>query len=154
MLGPVQVSNETKSLLGRQKLILAISIKSNVVYPNDRLTIYIKVDNRSTMVVNSIKVTLRRIERVQRFDSRGKSVISTDIVKVDKQEYFQGGIFPLPAESNYTGELTYHFPSSLKPTNLFQRGVFEREYDMSVQCIISMHKNLKVRFPIGVERVQ
>ena len=152
--GPVQVSNETKSLLGRQKLILAVSVKSNVVLPNERLTIYIKVDNRSTMVVDSIKVSMRRIERMQKFDSKGKNIMTNDVVKVDKQEYFQGGIFPLPAESNYTGEIVYHIPADLRPTNLFQRGVFEREYDLTVQCQISMRNNLKVRFPVVVDRLR
>ena len=98
------MSNETKSIIGRQKLILNVSIQHNVVHAGDRVKIYVKVDNRSTMVVNFIKVVLRRIVRRVRFDSRGKSSMQIDCDKLVKEEYYQGGIFPLPAESNYNGE--------------------------------------------------
>ena len=147
------MSNETKSIIGRQKLILNVSIQHNVVHAGDRVKIYVKVDNRSTMVVNFIKVVLRRIVRRVRFDSRGKSSMQIDCDKLVKEEYYQGGIFPLPAESNYNGEVELPIPRPLEPTNTYLKGEFEREYDVSVQLDIAMRKkNLKVRFPIIIDR--
>ena len=102
------------------------------------------------MVVNKLKVTLRRIERYQRYDAKNRIVMMSDAVKIHRQEFYQGSIFPLPAESNYTGELIYQIPNALKPTNESQREVFERTYDLSVQCGLSMHKNLSVRLPLVV----
>ena len=97
-----------------------------------------------------LKVTLRRIEKNQKYDAKGRQVMATDALKIHKQEFYQGSMFPLPAESNYTGELLYTIPHGLKPTNVAQRGVFEREYDLSVQCVLSMRKNLSVRFPLVI----
>lgn len=102
------------------------------------------------MVVQFLKVTLRRIERNQKYDAKGRQIMATDALKVHRQEFYQGSIFPLPAESNYSGDLLYTIPHGLKPTNLAQPGVFEREYDLSVQCELSMRKNLSVRFPVVV----
>ena len=104
------------------------------------------------MVVNFLKVILRRIEKSQKYDNKGKLTMSSDVVRVHRQEFYQGSIFPLAAESNYAGEIIYTIPNGLRPTNTYQIGVFEREYDLSIQCDLSLHKNLKVRFPLIVAR--
>lgn len=150
MVGPIQIANETKSVLGRQRLKLSVSVTSNAAACDEQIRIFVKVENRSTMVVNHLKVTLRRIERIQKFDHKGRQSMATDTLKVHRQEYYQGQIFPLPAESNYSGELVYKVPKGLKATNTSQPGIFEREYDLSVQCDLSMRKNLGVRFPLIV----
>jgi hypothetical protein len=137
-------------LIQRQRLRLAVSVKNNLVFPGDKLKIYIKVDNRSSLTVNFMKVTLRKIEREQRMDHKGRSTFETDVAKLHRQEFYQGSIFPLSAESNYTGELLYTIPHGLVPTNTSQPGVFEREYDLSVECNLTRRKNLKVRFPLVI----
>ena len=147
IIGPIQITNETKSLM-RQKLRMAVSVDNNLVFPGDKLKISVKIENRSTLVIQLLKVTLRRIEKTQKYDAKGRQVMATDALKIHRQEFYQGSIFPLPAESNYSGDLVYNIPKGLKPTNLSQRGIYEREYDLSVQCDISMRKNLKVRFPL------
>ena len=146
---PIQLSNETKSLL-RQRLRISVTVKNNLVFPGDKLQIGVKVENRSTMIVQMLKVTLRRLEKAQKYDAKGRQVMGVDTLKVHRQEFYQGSIFPLAAESNYSGELIYTIPHGLKPTNLAQVGLFEREYDMSVQCELSMRKNLSVRFPVVI----
>ena len=145
----IQIANETKSLLGRQKLVLSVSLQSNLVYPKDRIKLYVKVDNRSGMVVNLLRVILRKIERT--LGSETPTLI-TNVVEVTSQDYTQGTVFPLPGESNYSGELIFGIPYGLRPTNLYQPGVLEREYDLTVECDLSFQKNLKVRFPITIGR--
>lgn len=147
---PIQIANETKSLIQRQTLRLAVSVKNNLVFPGDKLKIYVKVDNRSSMVVNFMKVTLRKLEREQKYDHKGRLILANNATKIHRQEFYQGSIFPLTAENNYTGELLYTIPHGLAPTNTSQPGVFEREYDLSVQCDLSRRKNLKVRFPLVI----
>ena len=85
----VHVTNETKSALGRQKLILSVSVQSNLGIPGEKLIIHVKVENRSTMVVNMLRVVLRRIERFQRFDKKGRQVMGVDAIKVDKEDFYQ-----------------------------------------------------------------
>lgn len=149
----IQIANETKSVLARQRLKLAVCLQNNLIRPGENIKIHVKVENRSTMVVNFLKLTLRRIERTRKFDSKGREVMAVDAIKVHRQEFYQGSMFPLPAEANYTGELLYQVPSGLRATNMFQRGIFEREYDMCIECDLSMRKNLKVRFEVIIDRV-
>ena len=78
------------------------------------------------------------------------NLLSRTNVLQKKKKNEQGSIFPLPAENNYSGEVIYTVPRRLKPTNMYQRGVFEREYDLTVSCDLSMRKNLKVRFPVVI----
>jgi hypothetical protein len=145
----IQIANETKSLLGRQKLVLSVSLQSNLVYPKERIKLYVKVDNRSGMAVNLLRVILRRIERTLAGEN---PTFVTNVGVVSSQDFTQGEVFPLPGESNYSGELLFVIPYGLRPTNLFQPGVLEREYDLTVECDLSYHKNLKVRFPITIGR--
>ena len=70
---------------------------------------------------------------------------------VRREEFYQGSIFPLQAESNYKGEVQFAIPPNLPGTNLQHAGFFERDYDLKVECILPLRANLAVYLPIVIE---
>ena len=111
----IQIANETKPTKSAERLRLSVSVKNNYVYPGESLLIFIKVDNRSPTHVQCIRVALRQMERAQTLNANQKPVQS-DYADVVHQEDFYQDIFPLPAGSNYSGELSFYVPNHLKPS--------------------------------------
>ena len=147
----ILVQNTTKSHVGRKPLMLKAKLMNNAVHPGDKVRIYVEVHNRSTMVVRNLKVTMRRHTRNLKQDEKGKSSLRAEKHDVRSNEYWQGAVFPLPAEADYKGHIEFDIPVDVVLTNLEHRGYFEREYDLKLECVLSLHNNLAVYIPVIVE---
>jgi MIT (microtubule interacting and transport) domain/Arrestin (or S-antigen), C-terminal domain len=147
---PITVSNKTKSLMGRKVLHMTATLMSGMVACGEKAELCVEVINESTMVVEYLKVTLRSHTRKAVTDSKGRNTMDKAKDVVRREEFYQGSIFPLQAESNYKGTIHFAVPPDLPVTNLQHAGFFEREYDLKIECVLSMRSNLIVYMPIAL----
>eukprot|EP01102_Stenamoeba_stenopodia_P009228 TRINITY_DN271_c0_g1_i2.p1 TRINITY_DN271_c0_g1~~TRINITY_DN271_c0_g1_i2.p1 ORF type:complete len:497 (-),score=131.35 TRINITY_DN271_c0_g1_i2:314-1804(-) len=136
--GPITVKKSTKKLAGLRAGTIALeaTVKTNIVKAGDQVNISLFVDNRSSSIVNCMKVKFVRVSGKIGKDSR-KMILS-------RQEYYQGSIFPLQAENSYRGDVIFPIPKDQQlliphtPCSFY----------FVVEADLPMTKNLKVKVPL------
>jgi hypothetical protein len=164
------VQNSRTGHLERKPMYLTAKLENNEIRPQQRVRLYVEVQNQSSMVIKHLRVSFRRILRNLRTDDKGKNTLRTDKELVKVSDFWQGAVFPLPAEADYKGYLEFDIPRNVPPTNLEHRGFFERvsnhfspafpeaecpfsffqEYELKLECVVTLKRNLAVYIPVVV----
>lgn len=136
--GPITVKKSTKKLAGLRAGTIALeaTIKTNIIKAGDQVSIALFVDNRTSSIVNCMKVKFVRVSGKLGKDSK-KMILS-------RQEYYQGSIFPLQAENSYRGDVVFPIPRDQQLLIPHTPCTFY----FVVEADLPMTKNLKAKIPL------
>ena len=147
----IRVENTRVGNLDRKPMYLTAKMSDNLVKIEERVRIYVEVRNQSSTSVKCLKLKLRRIIKNLKTESSGKNSLKIEKEDIKSVDFYQGAVFPLPAEADYKGYLEFDIPKGLMETNVEHKGYFEREYEFKLECVISLNRNLPVYIPIVVK---
>lgn len=136
--GPITVKKSMKKLAGLRAGTIALeaTIKTNIIKAGDQVSIAVFVDNRTSSIVNCMKVKFVRVSGKVGKDSK-KMILS-------RQEYYQGSIFPLQAENSYRGDVLFPIPRDQQLLIPHTPCTFY----FVVEADLPMTKNLKAKIPL------
>ena len=144
----VRVENQRKGY--GKPMFLTAKMSDNLVRPEERVKIYVEVRNQSSTPIKCLKLKLRRIIKNLKTESSGKNSLKVEKEDIKSIDFYQGSVFPLPAEADYKGYVEFDIPKALMETNVEHKGYFEREYEFKLECVLQYHRNLPVYIPIVV----
>ena len=147
----IRVENQRTGNLDRKPMYLTAKMSDNLVKPEERVRIYVEVRNQTSTSVKCLKLKLRRIIKNLKTESSGKNSLKIEKEDIKSIDYYQGAVFPLPAEADYKGYVEFDVPKGLMETNVEHKGYFEREYEFKLECVMTLHRNLPVYIPIVVK---
>jgi len=124
-------------------------LNKNSVSPGENLEIIVRINNHTSIIVDSIRINIDQYNTSTTVSASGKKSTNTQIFKWGRLFYREGKTFPM-GEGCFKGRLTYPITPETEVTESDVSACYAREYVLVVQCEIPKHQNVKIPFPIRV----
>eukprot|EP01130_Rhizamoeba_saxonica_P010352 TRINITY_DN4235_c0_g3_i1.p1 TRINITY_DN4235_c0_g3~~TRINITY_DN4235_c0_g3_i1.p1 ORF type:complete len:266 (+),score=47.58 TRINITY_DN4235_c0_g3_i1:669-1466(+) len=125
------------------------NIDRNIVQTGEDIIFFIRLDNKTDVKVEKIKVHLEQIDTSTSINMTSQRVSKSSVTPINPRRFKQNGAFPL-GYSVYEGEIDYNIPLEAPPSSADNSTCFAREHQVVIQCELKFHNNVKLAFPIRV----